>query len=824
MSEPEFELYLGGGLYLDSQGNVRQGAPPPKSVPVFEAPFHLPLEPGKLKDAVSGAEKALKDFTQDPDVIAKFARFGYASKLLDALSDVAKVAAAIAPVLTVAAFAYDILKLFGLFKSGPSGFEAKVTEALKEITDTQRVIFAHVTETHVTQAHDRIKQWVAGVITYYTTLQKTNPSLQDLKDEYNKLDSTQEERSGDVQWLLNDITWRILFARADHSRVWGLMTDLVYTMPDAAGQLPVPAPFPADNQQVFDHRMMTPLALFAAEAYLTGIRAIRPEHRSIGTFREKLLLMADALERCAQQMRTEGLGRTVYSRDHFTMVPAWNVIAGRPLTGPPVISPRCGRWPVGAIDLRRHDDHFFNTFLNDLTMSEALGKASSGRFGGLDFRWIPPAVLGDYHEPWGWEILNPDECAAAANAQSEADYADLLATSGYVELLRVVALLRNEATEPRNSQTVALKRMDLVRDPLPAEVVEVKSGGSGWVKETVGTGRRELQNWAAVLAIGSQPLKRAYPLKYNVVLRTLAAGSYEDYYRTSYAPDPNHAGALELNIDTLAGALLDEFYILKDVESPREALALPERQRRMKAATFDWWIPVAPPFSLGRSFAETSVDLAAVGFISPAGNSSAGEAPPAGASGAGAAVGAEAWLPGGLLSGVGGIHMPFIGWKPGKAELDGERRELKVVPVTVKYRLDWLGGDLRIEIGNFPHDRNYVVYVVLEEFLPRTGKWLHTAIPVPVNGCLTFIPQSFFEEEARAIGEAGRAIAAFYKRQFVDISVGRPPPDPKFDPIRPGDLADRTQVFALGQALERLGFAPELSVRDRQAPTTDQNT
>lgn len=53
----------------------------------------------------------------------------------------------------------------------------------------------------------------------------------------------------------------------------------------------------------------------------------------------------------------------------------------------------------------------------------------------MDFRWTPPARLrrGDVEPVDGqtYIITNPDECAEAANAQSEKDYADLLAQSGY---------------------------------------------------------------------------------------------------------------------------------------------------------------------------------------------------------------------------------------------------------------------------------------------------------------------------------------------------------------------------------------------------------
>ena len=36
------------------------------------------------------------------------------------------------------------------------------------------------------------------------------------------------------------------------------------------------------------------------------------------------------------------------------------------------------------------------------------------------------------------------------------------------------------------------------------------------------------------------------------------------------------------------------------------------------------------------------------------------------------------------------------------------------------------------------------------ERLPGSGHLLHTAVPVPVNGLLTYVPQSFFDEEKAA--------------------------------------------------------------------------
>ncbi len=69
--------------------------------------------------------------------------------------------------------------------------------------------------------------------------------------------------------------------------------------------------------------------------------------------------------------------------------------------------------------------------------------------------------------PLGWEppnqppptrsryrITNAEECAKAANAIADQNYVDLLYSSGYLNLVHLVAALRNEATDPDRSQTV----------------------------------------------------------------------------------------------------------------------------------------------------------------------------------------------------------------------------------------------------------------------------------------------------------------------------------------------------------------------------------
>jgi hypothetical protein len=83
MADTAFAIHLTGNLYLDSKGNLIQGAP--ANTPVYNPPFQLPVEPSKVKDALDGVKKALKDVNKDPDVIAKFEDFGLPLKILDIL-------------------------------------------------------------------------------------------------------------------------------------------------------------------------------------------------------------------------------------------------------------------------------------------------------------------------------------------------------------------------------------------------------------------------------------------------------------------------------------------------------------------------------------------------------------------------------------------------------------------------------------------------------------------------------------------------------------------------------------------------------------------
>ena len=53
---------------------------------------------------------------------------------------------------------------------------------------------------------------------------------------------------------------------------------------------------------------------------------------------------------------------------------------------------------------------------------------------------------------------------------------------------------------------------------------------------------------------------------------------------------------------------------------------------------------------------------------------------------------------------------------------------------------DWDGARLDFSVKGDPADRSYVVYAVVEEGLTGSGQVLHTAVKLPINGLLTYVP------------------------------------------------------------------------------------
>jgi hypothetical protein len=248
---------------------------------------------------------------------------------------------------------------------------------------------------------------------------------------------------------------------------------------------------------------------------------------------------AAALEVLAENMRAEGLARTVYITADFQHGAAggipWGigpeeVIDLSALGFPPFLKPGSTRFSVGAVDLRVYNNAYFTPGFS--AGSIQLPGDQYAKQGLLNVRWIPPAKLESYQETIAsgqtgyathtrYRITNPEECANAANAQAELDYADLLYSSGYLNLVHLVAVLRNEATDPSTSQTVRAGA-SLQRKPGASVSVTVKSEPILLTGVISSPAQQEAQEYKATVSLTTQPLGRDRKLHYKVWLRTLS--------------------------------------------------------------------------------------------------------------------------------------------------------------------------------------------------------------------------------------------------------------------------------------------------------------
>ncbi|MHA4809499.1 hypothetical protein ACX0G9_15405 [Flavitalea flava] len=806
MTNPAFALHLGNGVYLDSDGNITHG-PAPVSI-IYEAPFKLPIDPKKAADSlkavadtlkgVNKSEKVIKDINEIYGLLIQAGATIDLDALLGLLSTIGKIAGTIAPILFVASFAIDLARVFKLFGGDePTKFERLVEKRFNDVDAEFQAIALTLQGQTMIQGRVAIAEMVGDAHDYVNRLNNTNPSPSDLNFLSLQLNASVIENRTKLATLLDVQSWMTLFDPSRHSQIWALMQHQLFLLPGGPSTPPVQARLPQTGTLEFDHRLMVPLASYAAEAFLAGIQALAPEYRSTGIYRDSLHDFANAIGNLAENMRSEVLARTIYTAADFNVLlyPA-EVITTDDFFNPQpiVLSPTCSRFPVGALDLRYHDNLFFASFLTDLFKAEFYGWQRTTRKATMDFRWIPPAKLTISHGPDskfdGYRITNPDECAAAANAQSESDYADLLAVSGYPQLLQLMTLLRHETTDPDISQTVQIFTPVLNRHPLEKQSVTIESEPVPLTGKITSPAIREPQKCLASVEIWTQPLNRVLPIEYKIRLRTLKSfwGTpsrwreplYSSVQFLHYEPVLNDRDFMELHFDERDGALDFTVDPLLEGHSKPEGYPHQEFTIQLKAHTFDWYIPIKPPFSLTVPVEKTEATLRGLGHTTTTADNNEPKL-----------AFDKQVVPGAHFGNVSDVlfenSFPRLSFLDGSQDWEGEHRELKEEDVTITYKLDWKADRMLLQIEADPKDRNFIVYVVIEEQLQGgEGHILHTAMPIPINGQLTYVPQSFFDEERAAIEKAAKAAAEFNRKYSHSTVVG--PSDPIVGWLRPGDL------------------------------------
>jgi hypothetical protein len=821
MSDPIYVIDLGSGLYLDNDGVLHQG-------PIPQVPTYTP--PGGVLSTANEVSKLSKTFNDignalpsksDGEQFTKFAKklsdLGAPAELSELLGVVGKVASTLGTVFVVLGVAVAAAKLLGLFNEGPSPLEILVKARFDALDTEIRALHALAVEQHLdhqrdalTAARSTVQEFVGQRDSGTMTAAQIESRLQTLITLLSLLSDSE------VIALIDPITYTVLFDADEYQKVWPWIATNLFRIP--AGSAPQRATFPAVNTPFFDHRMAVLLAPQAAQTFLALIQSLSPEFRTKGDFRSHIRDFADALANMAKTLRNTGLARIEYTESDFgLLIDDFYVSDLLPGITEPILEPDYGI-VVGAMDLCNHNDAFFS----DVSKGAGVPFPGPSKRGSLDFRWHPPAKLvrdplashlfhSDGSPVVQYRIVNPKECADAANDQSLQDYSDLLVSSGYMTLVSLSAQLRHATTQPDKSETVIGSILHQ-RHPQPrSEVTVVSAPGpilftaTGEIKAQAS---REPQKVRAFASCSTQPIPRTPPLiHYRVLLRTLSSASpprgwsepnYNAVQSASYIADPLHPGFQRLALETSSAAVLDERFLIEG-SSQAEARHV-ERTLDFKAHTFDWWIPVQPLHGVSDEVFVANHDQSVFG--NPAGRSPGGLPRPI-PQVALSLKGALSTDPASAASVVLGL-----GWEDGNQTWQGQHRETKEATVQMHVRLDWQGNHLRVAIENRPEDRNYIIFLVVEETFgfiesdEQPPKVLHTAFPIAINGQLTFVPQSLFDQE-KAASDKQRAFADRFA-----VSVQPEPGEPVFGAIRLGELTTSAGAMRLAAALRQ--FEPEV--------------
>jgi hypothetical protein len=810
--DPVFSLNLGNGVYMDSNGALHNGPVP--NVPTYQAPFTLPVDPKKIKDALTSVKDALSDISKKGFLHDKWGKVDEIDKILDILAGIGKLAGYVAPVAAALGVLVDALKLFGVLKDEESGLEKKFDEFKLYMTTHVTALAKLMQSQYLETARSEIDALSKVVNAYAENLRDGawDPTPEQLAFQHSTLITAHNEKLDGFGRGLAVGSWVADFARSDHTLIWPMLGLLLNVVPgvaknasaDTPGTMPIAMPADGPN---FDHRLMFPFASFAIGTYLACIRGISPEYRTTGEFRTELMGFAADLETLATTIRGSVLARTIYTADQFQQIfydydnslrIPFKLTGDSGLVPVPDVpnirlKPGVSHWPVGAMDLRYHDDAYFSGFLAALAASDAQAWASGTtstaptKLGTMDIRWMPPARFMPGPFPHSYQIANREECAAAANAQSETDYADLLAMSGYPELMRLSALCRNEATEPSVSETVIPGKVKLYSNPEPETEVTVQSNPVHFTGQIItATAKRAFQECMCKTKIKTQSVIRLNPIRYRIVLRTLnsMAGQtgwrdteYSDFQICTYEENlPDHPGFKRLQISHGSSEISAAPLIGDWTSSPREPIHR-EGTVSMKATTFDWWVPT-PPEPDGAAHDDYVDHLTGMiidpwqGHLEPIGD-----------------------VPDMILTDTGfggrtdqGPSIPELAWqRPKSPPVDGQHRVVREETVHIRYTLDWNRDDLQVTAWNKFSERNYVIYLVVEEQMQSSSNVLHTAVPLPMDGLITRVPVKFFINEASAHAKTAKIIAGLIPKHIPKVGE-IVPDDGGVAWIRPGDL------------------------------------
>jgi hypothetical protein len=755
MSDAEFTIRLAPGLHMDSTGRFIPG--PLDQVPTHPAPGGgLPLDPDAVKKALSGISDALPK-TGDPKSQQALLDLGVPDEVIQALGKIGEVAATLAKVVPVVGVAVSIAKMVGLLKSGDDAVIAAIEKLWARTNALIQAKDAKWTTDEVFTRREAAFRGLNAVTEFQTQVEQgllTDPD--DMRTRLSEMRLIHQGVAEAATFLMSPTLWQSSLNGEEFKWVWA--PNLFFDPgPGDPGQN-MRAFRPAAEQERFDHRVMAPSVCAVLQAYLTYLKRMVPEYRSSGEFSEfigDLTLLAEDL---AELMTHETLARTHWFPQDFSYL----YPAGPPSFPGGNIVPGYNGYHVGGLDLRSTRPMATDPPVLPYAFGWIYDRTGAQvRWGAMQFNWHPPAQLELDDTPgYGprFRILNPDECAKAANVRSEELFAAVLYSSGYFNLVHVIGLLRHLYAAPSTSETVS-GIVTPHRSPLPRSQVTVTGVPVFPYAAATSQADREPQTTFVRANVNTQPRDRLVKFDYRVWLRTLPAtldgtSEYSSIFRARYEdePQPRRAGTApfkRLVCDFNAAGVLGEKK-LAEGKTPTQPLTVGPIDVTLEADTFDWWIPVPEAVQSLPQLSEYTRELREQGWLSPretGGNGAAQSAPAPGKFADATLVQAA------VHDSPAGMGLGELVRAPSLAPI-GERRMIQREDVTVRCSLTWNGIDLIVRVEGDPKDRNYDLFLVIEERLGDHQVWLHTPFLVPVTGQLTFVPETFFKDEQELIDKS----------------------------------------------------------------------
>jgi hypothetical protein len=381
--ESEFSIDLGGGLYMDSNGVLsRKNVPANKPTYSQGGGFELPIKPETLEKALKEIKTVIPN-KEDKESIAKLLKFGLEPEFIEALQWIGEAAGKLAKFVPYISTALAVLDILGLSAKAQNPLDLlmkQIDERFDKLEQTQKFEAQRNRLLDIKKNRNRIDDVASTVEDFLIQLSNggvfinSEEKLKKRKEHLKEINSINGV-STYVRDLLSAETYVIGFYSNDY-KFWKFFQDQpqfsqpqLFTLP--LNKAPELAIMPGHGESVPYHRLMSLTASYAISKYLILLRAVTPEFRSTREFRGKIYDFAKQLEQLIITIRSDVLVRTVYSSEapiSLSLYPH-EVTFQNPSDfledSIPKIVDDCQRFPVGALDLRYHDDTFFksnNTF------------------------------------------------------------------------------------------------------------------------------------------------------------------------------------------------------------------------------------------------------------------------------------------------------------------------------------------------------------------------------------------------------------------------------------------------------------------------------